>query len=180
MPPVIVATPGAPNANSYLDLVEAQNLIDYRLSSGSWSERSDDDRARALILATRAIDRHRFDGLPLRPGQALAWPRTGQPASWDKIPEDVREACLSQAIALLGPQDGHDRASLQAQGVVSFTVGSHSETFSGTGAGSGLSTGGLCPEAANLISGLITRTLHLVGPRETAIDSQQRGWGPWT
>ena len=77
---VIVATPGAANANSYVTLAEAQAIVDGFVQDADvqhWGSGNTDSRNRALFTATQRLDRERFLGARATDTQALQWPRTG-------------------------------------------------------------------------------------------------------
>jgi hypothetical protein len=77
---VIVATPGAANANSYVTLAEATAIIDGFVEDADvqhWGSGNTDSRNRALFTATQRLDRERFLGARATDTQALQWPRTG-------------------------------------------------------------------------------------------------------
>jgi hypothetical protein len=77
---VIVATPGAANANSYLTLAEAQAIVDGFVQDADvqhWGSGNTDSRNRALFTATQRLDRERFLGARATDTQSLQWPRTG-------------------------------------------------------------------------------------------------------
>ena len=77
---VIVATPGAANANSYVTLAEATTIIDGFVEDADvqhWGSGNTDSRNRALFTATQRLDRERFLGARATDTQALQWPRTG-------------------------------------------------------------------------------------------------------
>jgi hypothetical protein len=77
---VIVATPGAADANSYLTLAAAQLIIDGFVQDADvqhWGSGNTDSRNRALFTATQRLDRERFLGARATDTQALQWPRTG-------------------------------------------------------------------------------------------------------
>jgi len=77
---VIVATPGAANANSYLTLAAAQAIIDGFVEDADvqhWGTGNTDSRNRALFTATQRLDRERFLGARATDTQSLQWPRTG-------------------------------------------------------------------------------------------------------
>ena len=78
----IVATAGAANANSYISLTEANELIEGLVADDdviAWEagSTSDDYRNRALYTAAQRIDRERFLGARATDTQAMQWPRTG-------------------------------------------------------------------------------------------------------
>ena len=77
---VIVATPGAANANSYLTLAEAQAIIDGMVLDAdvtAWGTATTDNKNRALYSAAQRLDRERFLGARATDTQSMQWPRTG-------------------------------------------------------------------------------------------------------
>ena len=77
---VIVATPGAADANSYLTLADAQAIIDGLVEDDdvtAWASATTDQKNRALYTATQRLDRERYLGARATDTQALQWPRTG-------------------------------------------------------------------------------------------------------
>ena len=54
--PVLIATPGANDANSFLTEAEASVLLDERLDTDAWTSASVEDRERALIWSTRLLN----------------------------------------------------------------------------------------------------------------------------
>ena len=78
----IVATAGAANANSYITLSDANDIVaglvpDDDVVAWEAGSTSDDYRNRALYTACQRIDRERFLGARATDTQALQWPRTG-------------------------------------------------------------------------------------------------------
>lgn len=77
---VIVANPGAADANSYLTLAAAQLIVDGFVQDADvqhWNTGNTDSRNRALFTATQRLDRERYLGARATDTQALQWPRTG-------------------------------------------------------------------------------------------------------
>lgn len=77
---VIVSTPGAADANSYLTLAEAQAIIDGMVLDAdvtAWATATTDNKNRALYSAVQRLDRERFLGARATDTQSLQWPRTG-------------------------------------------------------------------------------------------------------
>jgi hypothetical protein len=77
---VIVATPGAANANSYVTLAEAQAIVDGFVEDAdvaAWAAATSDQKNRALFTATQRLDRERYLGARATDTQSLQWPRTG-------------------------------------------------------------------------------------------------------
>lgn len=174
----IDATVGGASANSYLSVVDATAILNERLGTAAWTDAVSDDKARALIMATKEIDSHRYSGRKFNSTQALEFPNTAQCEASDEIPARVQLACAEQALWVLqnaSTGGSSERQQLQAQGVTSYTIGNLSETFR---AGAGSYSGGLCSEAQRYLQGYMSRTARLVGPRET--EMYEQGRGGWT
>ena len=76
----IDATAGGADANSYITLSDAQDIIDGMVEDAdvtAWGSATDDQKNRALYTATQRLDRERFLGARATDTQALQWPRTG-------------------------------------------------------------------------------------------------------
>ena len=76
----IDATAGGADANSYITLDDAQDIIDGMVEDAdvtAWGSATDDQKNRALYTATQRLDRERFLGARATDTQALQWPRTG-------------------------------------------------------------------------------------------------------
>ncbi len=141
MPAVIVATPKAVNANSYLTLVRANAIMDERLYVTAWTAATDDTKNRALIWSTALLDAMmEWQGNVTEPGtwngteqvgiQALRWPR--YPVvnrdgygylNKDTIPLDIERATVELALSLLG-SDRFAMPSILGQGIEEASVGS--------------------------------------------------------
>ena len=126
---------------SYVSLAEANEYFSNRLHVDAWTEASDADKEKALAMATKAIDRQRLNGRKTNPSQPLAFPRYPDA----EIPQNVKEACCEEALAIL-ERGNSQRRKLQQEGVQSFSIGNLSETFA-AGAGRGM----LSQEAKELL-----------------------------
>lgn len=75
----LIATPGDPQANSYISTTEADQYFVDRYLSTSWTGASADLKKQALMEATRLIDAYSFHSAPLFEWQqerkGLQWPR---------------------------------------------------------------------------------------------------------
>lgn len=110
------------NTTAYLQVSQAEDYFAGRLNSDSWDAASEQDKAKALLEATRRIDALNFSGIrtadltvlkthglrakrqPLAPSnslQPLEFPRDGATT----IPTEIYMACCEIAFALL---DGVD------------------------------------------------------------------------
>jgi hypothetical protein len=72
---VIDATLGGASANSYVTLADADAYFETTPDSTTWDDKTDDQKNRALISATRWIDSLSFYGKRCSETQALKWPR---------------------------------------------------------------------------------------------------------
>ncbi|HEX7048651.1 MAG TPA: DnaT-like ssDNA-binding protein [Longimicrobiales bacterium] len=132
------ATVGSPTANSYVTTVEADAYFDERLHAEAWTAASADDRARALIQATRRLDQEEYRGVPRNPlkgtsengpTQALKWPRRAaeNDEGWvyedDIIPTIVKHATMELALAYLSA-DADPLADTGLEGFARVSIGS--------------------------------------------------------
>lgn len=109
MPTVIVEDgTGKADANSYISRAAADSYFDTQLRTTPWTGASNDDKDRALIMATAQVDSFvRWYGRRKTKAQALAWPRVnvvdydGYEVPSDEVPVEVQEAAAEMAKALL-------------------------------------------------------------------------------
>jgi hypothetical protein len=131
--PTIVATVGGSTSNSYATLLEGDAYCDARLNASAWNDEPDDDeKARALIEATRELNLLMYVGYTVTDEQALVWPRgyATDPDSpiladfdTDVIPQRVKDAVCELALQFL-IAGTTDIASLEStQGVIEKTIG---------------------------------------------------------
>ena len=134
---VLVATPNAADANSYLTLSDAQAIIDGLVESDdvvAWGTATTDQKNRALYTATQRLDRERYLGARATDTQALQWPRTGvrKPDTYintyavgfpfrittdyftdTEIPQQIKEAQATLAVYLNNNKDGIGLSGLE-------------------------------------------------------------------
>lgn len=110
MAAVIDATVAGSSANSYVTLAAANTYFETVPDSASWSAKTDDQKNRALISATRWIDALSFYGDRCTTAQALRWPREdyevdGVELVCTIIPTDIKVATYELARALADDTD---------------------------------------------------------------------------
>jgi hypothetical protein len=105
---IIDSTVGGPAANSYISLAEANAFHLTSLDSVAWDDADNDQRARALLAATRLLESSlTWIGSAVSSAQALSWPRygartrTGYLFDPTVIPNAVKEATAELARLLL-------------------------------------------------------------------------------
>jgi hypothetical protein len=175
---VLVATVGSASANSYLTVAAAAELILERFNTDSWDDATNADREKALVAATRAIDRCRFRGFQATGTQSLAFPRSLQSEAVTVIPSTVQQACASQALFILqnsATGGTSKRKQIQSEGVSSFSVGNLSESYAPNSSPGGADH--LCEEARDYLKRWISRTGTIIGQRETP--GETRPWFPY-
>jgi hypothetical protein len=88
----------------YADVADADAYLDAALhGQADWDALDDDAKARALVTATRTLDRQAWRGEKTDPAQALAWPRTGTGVAGvedNAVPQGVVDASIELALAL--------------------------------------------------------------------------------
>jgi len=82
---------------AYITIVEAQVYFDGRLLTQPWENASDENKNKALLQATRAIDQLNFRGQKSTEDQELQFPRYGDTV----VPSDIECACAEEALSLL-------------------------------------------------------------------------------
>lgn len=110
MAAVIVATLSGASANSYVTLAEANTYFETVPDSSTWTDKTDDQKNRALISATRWIDALSFYGDRCTETQALKWPREnytvdGIDLACSLIPAEIKTATYELARALANDTD---------------------------------------------------------------------------
>jgi len=114
--------------NSYVTVEEADAYFVNTLQSEDWNKYDTSTKEKALITATRQIDRLPFADKKLDLYQNLEFPRVSTNLAFtDGIPDAVIYATCEQALFLL--KGGSKRQELQQQGVKSYSLGDLSETF---------------------------------------------------
>ena len=101
----INATVKDANANSYVTLTEANTYFETVPDSSTWTNKTDDQKNRALISATRWIDSFVYYGDRCDDGQALKFPRNnyqvdGVELACSTIPINIKYAQYELARAL--------------------------------------------------------------------------------
>ena len=110
MPASIDATLSGASANSYVTLAAANTYFETVPDSTTWSNKTDDQKNRALISATRWLDGLSFYGVRCTTTQALKWPRKEYKVdavdlACASIPEPIKVATYELARALANDTD---------------------------------------------------------------------------
>ena len=110
MAATINATIKGENANSYVTLTEANSYFETVPDSSTWTNKTDDQKKRALISATRWIDTLVYYGDRCDDDQALKFPRTnyqvdGVELACTLIPQNIKYAQFELANALANDTD---------------------------------------------------------------------------
>ena len=105
MAATINATIKDANANSYVTLTEANSYFETVPDSSTWTNKTDDQKNRSLISATRWIDSFVYYGDRCDDGQALKFPRNnyqvdGVELACTLIPQNIKYAQYELARAL--------------------------------------------------------------------------------
>ena len=141
--PDLDATVGGAAANSFVSIDDADTYLDARLNASAWTvDATDDDKARALIEATRDLSalEPQLQGFRTDDVQALCFPRrlvinrkapfnatiglTGYPEYADDIiPTDWKSATIELALEYLKAGDTDVAALDTDQAILEETVG---------------------------------------------------------
>jgi len=106
----ITATLSSASANSYVTLAEANSYFETVPDSSTWTNKTDDQKNRALIAATRWIDSFVFFGDRCDQNQALKFPRNNYQVddvelACTTIPNNIKYAQYELARALANDTD---------------------------------------------------------------------------
>ena len=110
MAATINATLKSETANSYVTLTEANSYFEPAPESSTWTNKTDDQKNRALIAATRWIDTLVYYGDRCDNGQALKFPRNNYKVddvelTCTTIPNNIKYAQYELARALANDTD---------------------------------------------------------------------------
>ena len=110
MAATINATIKSETANSYVTLTEANSYFETVPDSSTWTDKTDDQKNRALISATRWIDTFVYQGDRCDENEALKFPRTNYQVdrvelSCSTIPLNIKYAQYELARALANDTD---------------------------------------------------------------------------
>lgn len=95
----------------YADITYANNYFNERLHTTYWDNANTQERNKALLMATRAIDRLEYYDDPVSDDNAF--PR----GTGTEVPSDIKIACCEEALALLSGIE--PEKELRAAGILS-------------------------------------------------------------
>ena len=106
MPLTLIKETGAGlvDANAYASVADGDAYHDGHLYGTAWVNALPDQKAVALVMATRLIDgQYRFSGTKVSAGHALQWPRVEcrDPDTGDSVPEDAVPKAVVEATCEL-------------------------------------------------------------------------------
>lgn len=118
---------GSNSYETYADADAADEYLEAEFSAQgtAWRAAVDDDKARALVTATRVLDRMTWLGDPTESDQPLAWPRTDTDVDGvenDEVPTAIVSASIELAAVIIAGTDV--LGTTQAQTVKSQKAGS--------------------------------------------------------
>lgn len=120
----------------YADIATADLYLNASTDAAAWRAADDDGKGRALVTATRVLDRMAYPGQKTDPDQALQWPRsnTGLAGVEDGvIPQQLIDACCELASQIANGVDVTNQQST-ATGIKRQKAGSvEIEYFYGAG-----------------------------------------------
>lgn len=125
MAATIHATLKGESSNSYVTLAEANSYFETSPDDSTWTNKSDDQKNRALISACRWIDSLNYYGDRCDEGQALKWPRNNLEVDdvemvCTAIPNNIKYAQYELAKALANDTDAMT-GNKGTEGVISET-----------------------------------------------------------
>ena len=87
--------------DTYIDKEEADEYFSTRLNTEAWEYATEQEKDRAIHMASRAINNLAYKGNKSSETQELQFPRGGDA----EIPQDIKQACAELALSLLDGKD---------------------------------------------------------------------------
>ena len=142
MAATINATIKSETANSYVTLTEANSYFETAPDSSTWTNKTDDQKNRSLIAATRWIDTFVFQGDRCDENQALKFPRTNYQVdrvelSCSTIPNNIKYAQYELARALANETDAMTGNTGTDGNIVEVKLGDIQVKYNTTSQGTG-------------------------------------------
>lgn len=107
-----VVTIGSNSYDVYADQATADIYLEAESSATAWRAALDDIKGRALVSATRLLDRQSWQGEKAEAAQELAWPRSGiTDVDETVIPQAIIDATCELASAIVGGYDAANKSS---------------------------------------------------------------------
>ena len=120
--------------NAYISADEADTYLNGSLTADSWLTLDEEVKERAIISATRMLDRQRWMGEKTDPAQLLQFPRTGLTDSYgtavasEVVPQAIKDATAELALSLALDPSVQDQAGTQ-KGIKRVKAGSAEVEF---------------------------------------------------
>ncbi len=129
--PILIATAGATDANTYATDLEMETYLENRLYITNFTGKSAEEVESALVWGTRLLDDLcNWDGIKVTDAQALRWPRSfvydpdGDLLLNTTIPTWLRDAASEFALHLLGDEDLTAESNRDLVGVKEIAISS--------------------------------------------------------
>lgn len=122
---------GSTHYTVYADQGEADDYLSAAIQGETWGTQTADQKARALVTATRLLDRQSWSGSKTSDDQEHEWPRSGtgvEGAVDDELPQDIVNATIELAQLLVDGSEVQNDPN-QVNKLSSLSAGSVSLTF---------------------------------------------------
>jgi len=161
--------------NSYINVADADTYFGDLIHAELWTAASEETQAKALVTATKMLDRRYWAGTKYSDAQALDWPRSGltdpegNEVAEDAVPQFVLDATCELALALI--EDPSIQAPDDAGNIKSIKTGTVGVEWFGSGA-VGLSSSGLPQIVEELIGYYLAGANDFSGPFASGTDNE--------
>ena len=168
------------NVNSYVSLEEANTYFSERLGADYWSTLEDEQKEKALITATKKIDRLPFIGYKQNPAQPLQFPRFYYNSCCCNlqiadIPQQLKDAVCEEALTELQFLNANDEDVYNGAltgNYQSLKLGDATITFGSTAGSQSCQTNyndNKKKNAAELLQGYIQVGFNIASPTFTEV-----------
>ncbi len=97
-------TIGSTAYETYVTVAEVDEYANGSLNAAAWEALLEDDKGRAIVMATRWIDSQCWQGAKVDPDQPLEWPRIVNEVTIDVDPLIARAAILLAILTAANPE----------------------------------------------------------------------------
>lgn len=129
-------TIGTNDYDAYVSLEDAEAYLDAQIAATTWQASTDDDqKGRAIVSATRFIDRLEWQGEKSDPYQEHQFPRTGltyadgSEVPSDAVPQQVLDATCELAALMIDGTDVQNVSNPAEQQIQALRAGSASISY---------------------------------------------------
>ena len=162
---------------------DADQYFAEKFGGESWASETEENKKKAIVTATRKLNKLKLKGFPVDFNQPLAFPRYFKPNFLSKRTytaeakaltirgkdyiyieesEDMMMACCEEAASIMQSTENSVHIKNQKLGIASATIMGDSVAYTGNAASIGSTVESVCPEALQFIDKFLMKTARVV------------------